>query len=79
MMPEAGNVLVGVLGVANIAGAVYLIRLVIAPLAASVKTLSDSVKELYESRNTTSERVTRIETIHEIRGCDQPSKKGMEK
>lgn len=74
MTMDTGNILAGVLGCANIAGAVYLIRLVIAPLAQSVKTLSESVKELYESRNYMVKEVTRIQTIHEIRGCDAPRK-----
>jgi len=64
--------LAGVLGLANIAGAVYLIKLVIAPLAQTVRMLSESVKELYESRDTHAHYITEIQTIHKIRGCDVP-------
>ena len=67
-----GTVLAGLLGVANIGGAVYLVKLVIAPLAQSVKTLSQSVKELYDSRDQLRTNVTEIQTIHKLKGCDAP-------
>ena len=73
-MPEAnfGNVVIGIVGVANVATIVYLVRVVISPVAASVKTLSESVKELYQSRDCHEVDITEIKTIHKLRGCDLP-------
>ena len=68
MTVEPGAIFAGVLGVANIGGAVYLIRLVIAPLAESVRVLSESVKDLKKLET----EVTKIQTIHQIKGCDKP-------
>ena len=34
--------------------------------------IKDSISELYESRNKHSEQLTRIETIHRLKGCDKP-------
>jgi hypothetical protein len=79
-MTELSNVttgllgVAGILGLANIAGAVYLIKLVIAPLAQTVKLLNESVKELYESRDKLNHDVTELQTIHRIKGCDAPYK-----
>jgi hypothetical protein len=73
MEPSISNGLLGIagiLGLANIAGAVYLIKLVIAPLAQTVRLLNESVKELYESRDKLSHDLTEIQTIHRIKGCD---------
>jgi hypothetical protein len=67
-----GNLIMGGIGVLNVATIVYLVRVVIAPIAMNVKLLSDSVKELYQSRNDHELDITEIKTIHKIKGCDLP-------
>ena len=74
-MPEGtvlGNVILGAVGVVNIATVVYLVKVVISPIAITVKMLSTSVQELYESRNNHEVEITEIQTIHKIRGCNLP-------
>ncbi len=70
------TVLVGTIGLVNVGAIVYLVRMVIAPIAETVGSLKDSVKELYESRNDHERKIVRIETTHEIKGCDAPYSKG---
>jgi hypothetical protein len=73
-MPDMGNAVIGLIGVLNIGMIVYLVRLVIAPLAETMRQLSISVKELYESRDSHEVEITRIQTVHKLRGCDAPIK-----
>lgn len=72
---DVGNYIVGGLGTLNLGVVVYVVRLVVKPLAESVKTLTASVKELYESRNAQASEIVQIQTIHRIRGCELPEKK----
>ncbi len=74
-----GNFVIGGIGVVNLGFIVYSVKLVIAPIAVTVKNLNQSIAqlnsqidELYDSRNTLNQRVTKIETIHEVKGCNQP-------
>lgn len=68
-------VAVGTIVGGYIGGFVYLVKLVIAPLVETVKVTADSVKELYESRNKHEIAIVEIQTVHKIKGCDQPGKK----
>lgn len=49
-------------------------------IAESVKTMTESIRELkmqneelYDSRNNQEKRLERIETVHDINGCNLPS------
>ena len=35
-------------------------------------TMNDGVKELFESRNSHDRRLERVETVHDLRGCNEP-------
>jgi len=72
MVADSSTVIQGVVGVVNVGVVIYLVRVVISPVAQSVKLLSESVKELYTSRDLHEVEITEIKTIHKIRGCDQP-------
>ena len=65
-----GNYLMGGIGVLNIATVVYLVRVVIAPLAQVVKGQQDSIKELLASRDDHRDKLTRIQVVHTMKGCD---------
>ena len=65
-----GNYLTGGIGVLNIATVVYLVRVVIAPLAQVVKGQQDSIKELLASRDDHRDKLTRIQVVHTMKGCD---------
>jgi hypothetical protein len=67
-----GNLVLGGIGVLNVATVVYLVKVVISPIAMTVKTLSESVKELYQSRDNHEVEITQIQTIHKVKGCDLP-------
>ena len=62
----------GIIGLAQIAGFVYVVRLVIAPVVESVRALTAQVDALYNSRNGHEVRITKVETIHQMKGCDMP-------
>ena len=71
-----GNYLTGGIGVLNIATVVYLVRVVIAPLAQVVKGQQDSIKELLASRDDHRDKLTRIQLVHTIKRCDHPTMGG---
>lgn len=79
----AGIILGNMVGVGAIAR--YMVNSVIRSnetlpvIAESVKTMTESIKELktqndelYNSRNDLDKRVTSIETIHDVNGCNLP-------
>lgn len=72
---DTGNIVVGALGVLNLGVLVYVVRIVIAPIAQITQQLTKSVDELYRSRDCHEVKITRIDTIHTIRGCDKPPEK----
>jgi len=72
MTVDWGNVFLGGLALANLGGAVFLVRLVIAPVVQSVKCLTKDIEALYEGRNGHERRITKIETVHELKGCGKP-------
>jgi hypothetical protein len=80
-MPEvgAGNAFLGVVGLVNVGLVVYLVKVVIAPLAMNIKTLNAGVEELFLSRNCHETKIVAIETTHRIRGCDTPFNQGAKK
>ena len=67
-----GGYVMGGIGLLNIGMVIYLVKIVIAPLAQVTKNLSESVRELYHSRDSHEVKIVAIETIHRIKGCDQP-------
>ena len=67
-----GNIILGGVSVINVAIVVYLVKIVIGPIAQTVKMLAESVDELYKSRNNHEVEITEIQTIHKIRGCNLP-------
>lgn len=68
---DVGNVLVGLIGLANIGAIIYLVKIVIAPIAATVHRLNESVEELYKSRNAHEGELIKINTVHRLKGCDR--------
>lgn len=63
---------VGIISLANIGGIIYLVKVVIAPVVESVNRLNKSVEDLFESRKSHEVEITRIQTIHKLKGCDLP-------
>ncbi|KAB0668932.1 hypothetical protein F6V30_13930 [Oryzomonas sagensis] len=41
-------------------------------ISESLTTINQGLKELFESRNDHSRRIERVETIQDIRGCNEP-------
>jgi hypothetical protein len=58
------------MGAINIAGVVYLVRVIIAPVANTVSKLVINVEELFKARNIHDRKITSIETVHRLKGCD---------
>ena len=73
-MADVNMIVQGGIGVSYIASVVYLVKVVIAPLASTVKALAEGQRELFVSRNGHEAKITAIETIHHIKGCDLPKK-----
>lgn len=40
----------------------------------SAEKTAQSLKELYDGRNDHENRLVEVETVHKIKGCDQPAK-----
>ena len=72
-MSASGQIIVGLIGLANIGGLVYLVKIVIAPVALAVKSLTTSVEALYSSRNAHEVEIAKINTIHRVKGCENHS------
>jgi hypothetical protein len=68
---SVSTVLVIGISLANVGAYVYLIKMVMAPLATTVGALSKSVEELYRIRTNHQDRLVSIETVHQVKGCVQ--------
>lgn len=44
-------------------------------IAESVKTMTESIKELRDTTTDHESRITRVELVHELNGCDKPGGK----
>ncbi len=66
------NLLQGAVSLATLGFIVYAVRVVIAPMKDVVKGLKADVRELYNSRDDHSNRLTAIETVHRVKGCEKP-------
>jgi hypothetical protein len=61
------------LGIGNIGAVIALVKLVIAPVVLNVREISASLQELYAARNNHQDRIVKIETVHQLRGCEMPN------
>lgn len=62
----------GGLGICNIAAVIVLIRLVIAPVVVNVRAIGILVDRIGSLQQVHQDHITKIETIHELKGCDLP-------
>ena len=73
-MPTTSSIVYGAFGLAQIGSIIYLVKVLVAPLAKTVESCVKSVEILFDGRNQHEKRIVKIETIHELKGCDQPEK-----
>lgn len=73
-----GNVIVSGIGAVNLGFIVWSIKVVIAPLKILISGMQreieeqkKNIEELYECKNASNDRLTRIETVHRLRGCNE--------
>lgn len=43
-------------------------------VVSSLETINEGLKELFSSRNDHDKRLERVETVHDLRGCNEPIK-----
>ena len=68
-----GWITIGIVGFGSICSATVVgIRLVTKPMIKALNDLNTTVTEINKDRALTDKRVTRLETVHEMRGCNQP-------
>lgn len=77
-MDNYGNVVVSAVGVVNIGFIVYAVKVVIAPMKILIDGMQKqiekqdrSIDELFIGKNVAAERLTKIETVHRVRGCEE--------
>ncbi len=75
---SVGNIIVSGIGAVNLGFIVWSVKTVIAPLKVVIDGMQreidnqkKNIEELYGYKNNTSERLTKIETVHKIRGCNE--------
>ncbi len=69
---DSGSIIVGGFSLADIGILIYLIRVVIRPVAQTAAAAVEGMKELYASRNQHENRLVAIETLHTVKGCGDP-------
>lgn len=68
-----GWITIGITSFGMICGATVAgIRLTTRPMVKALNELNTTVKEINKEQIRTKERVSEIETIHSMRGCDRP-------
>jgi len=45
-------------------------------IVSTMETVNKGLTELFESRNNHEKRLERVETTHDLRGCNEPIRKG---
>ena len=81
-MAEGLSIEVIVLALANVGSMAYLVKRVadrvdlhaemMPKVLQTLQGIADGQKELFKSRNNHETRLTEIETVHQIHGCDEP-------
>ncbi len=74
-MPSTSSIVSGAFGLAQVGAIIYLVKLVVGPLAKTVGSCVAHIETLLEGREDHEKRTVRIETIHKAKGCDQPETK----
>ncbi len=71
-MPSSSTMLQGVFSLAQIGAIIYLVRVLITPIAKTVETCARSIETLFDGRNKHETRLVKIETVHALKGCSKP-------
>lgn len=71
-----GTFMNGAVGLAQIGTVIYLVRVVIAPMVEKIGSLSKTVETVSKEVDKHQDSITRINTIHQLRGCDTSNNPG---
>lgn len=68
-----GWITIGIVGFGSICSATVVgIRLVTKPMIKALNELNTTVTEINKNQVAMDKRVSKVETVHQMRGCDQP-------